>query len=175
MKTWYVIAVVLMCALATPLHAETYAWVDESGTYNFSEDFSHVPKKYRTKVLRRGDMSQETPPALVSSPAAAGVSDAVAAHPVAESKAAEQLFGGKTREAWRKELGAREAELREIEQRLKNLQQQLVKPTGVSGGQLADLKRKYDDTRGQYDQTYSLYSALITSARQAGLAVEIRK
>ena len=30
---------------AAPLLAETYSWVDEKGTYNFTEDYSRVPTK----------------------------------------------------------------------------------------------------------------------------------
>ncbi|MBV5339309.1 MAG: DUF4124 domain-containing protein [Deltaproteobacteria bacterium] len=57
MKSYICLGFILL--LVAPLHAETYSWVDDSGTYNLTEDYSSVPKKYRKKVKRREDIQQD--------------------------------------------------------------------------------------------------------------------
>lgn len=51
----------LVVLFATSALAETYTWVDSSGTVNFSDDLSQVPRKYRKKAKIRGDMGPDMP------------------------------------------------------------------------------------------------------------------
>ena len=86
---------------AAPLLAETYSWVDENGTYNFTEDYSRVPKKYRKSVEKRDgiDARLGTPSAAASATSAgSAAAKSAAGTGKEEAKAAdpEQLFGGKT-------------------------------------------------------------------------------
>ena len=104
--------------LATSLHAETYSWVDDSGTYNFTEDYSSIPKKYQKKVKWREDLPQDVNPA-----------PAVKFRKASEMK---ELYGGKSRDAWRKELDVLEAELSGIEQRMEQLRKQIIDTKGIS-------------------------------------------
>lgn len=157
--------------LATPLYAETYSWVDDSGTYNYTEDYSRVPKKYQKKVKRREDVP---PPVQAAPDSAPRQPDKAAVKPEAAQGEIE-LYGGKSQAAWRKELDVLEAELKDIEQRMEQLRKQIYDPKVVSKVQFEALKKDYDDSRAVYDQKYKQYSELIETIRKAGIIVEIRK
>lgn len=163
--------------LTTQSGAETYSWVDDSGTYNFTEDFSKVPKKYRKKVNRLGEMGGDGSASL-ESPSPEKKTDSVGAPaPKSYAKPVEdkQLYNGKSRETWRQELEAHEAELTKLEQHLDLLYKQSAQQPGLFGDQFAALKKEYDDTKATYDQKYKVYSELIESAQKAGLTIEMKK
>ncbi|MGB9080009.1 MAG: DUF4124 domain-containing protein, partial [Desulfuromonadaceae bacterium] len=158
MKSYICLGFILL--LATPLYAETYSWVDDSGTYNYTEDYSRVPKKYQKKVKRREDLLQDVAPSALPD------SEPRQAEKAAEKSAAvpdgeKELYGGKSRDTWRKELDAFEAELSGIEQRMELLRKQIYDPKNVSKTQFEALKKEYDDSRAAYEQKYKNYSELI--------------
>ena len=59
MNKTFLILTILM-ALALPVSAEMYKWVDEKGTVHFTDDISSIPEKYREDVEER-ETSKETP------------------------------------------------------------------------------------------------------------------
>lgn len=169
------ICLVFILLLAAPLHAETYSWVDDSGTYNYTEDYSRVPEKYRNKVKRREDVPLEVkPPAPPVPDSAPRQADKAAVKPAAVQDG-EELYGGKSQAAWRRELDVLEAELNGIEQRMEQLRKQIYDPKVVTKVQFEALKKDYDDSRADYDQKYKQYSELIETIRKAGIIVEIKK
>ncbi len=171
MKIFFIAGVVLL--LASQAGAETYSWIDDSGTHNFADDLSSVPRKYRKKVKRLGDTGNE--PAVQRPATPEKKSDTVQAPPASQSSAAgddKQLYDGKSRAVWRQEFDAHEAELQRLEQRLDVLQKQTA---NINAEQFAALKKDYDETRVLYLEKYKLYSELIGSARKAGLVVEMKK
>jgi len=175
MKTSICLGFILL--LATPLHAETYSWVDDNGTYNFTEDYSSVPKKYRKKVKRREDLPQEEKPQVPPVPESApGQTEKTDAKPtVVPGGEKEELYGGKSRAAWRKEMNVLEAELSGIEQHMEQLRKQITDSKGSYKDQFEVLKKDYDDSRAAYDKKYKSYSELIETVRKAGIIVEIKK
>lgn len=178
MKSILVIIFVLM--LTGQLGAETYSWVDETGTYNFSEDLSRVPKKYRKNVNRRGDMgSREAAPAkAIPEKSTQGdprkVEDANGKSG-GSTGGDTQLFGGKTQDAWRNELKTHETELTTLEQQLERIKKQITTPARLSRERQTELVKEFENTRENYNQKYKAYSELVESARKAGLVIEIKK
>ncbi len=174
MKTFFCLVIVLL--LATPLYAETYSWVDDSGTYNYTEDYSSVPKKYQRKVKRREDIQQDMKP-----PVAPDLEDRAGQTEIADVKSAgvpegkNRLYGGKSRDAWRKEMNALEAELHSIEQHMELLNKKIQDTPYSTKVQFDMMKKEYDDNRATYDQKYKNYTGLIETIRKAGIAVEIKK
>lgn len=170
------LCLVFILLLTTQLHAETYSWIDDNGTYNFTEDFSRVPKKYQKKVKRREDLPQNVKPQQSPDPdkTPKQVDKADAKSAVAQGDEKE-LFGGKSRAAWRKEMDVLEAELNGIDQHMVQLKRQISDSKGVSRNQFEVLKKDYNDSRAAYDQKYKIYTELIETIRKAGIPVDIKK
>ncbi len=162
--------------LASPLHAETFSWVDDSGTYNYTEDYSKVPKKYRKKVKRRDDLppdvSRQTSPAAGNGLRPAEKTDTKSAVVQGDGK---EMYGGKSRAEWRREMDGMEAELSGIEQHMEQLRKQIYDANGISRIQFDVLKKEYDNSREAYDQKYKNYTELIEMVRKAGIVVEMKK
>ncbi len=175
MKSIFCLTFIML--FSVPLHAETYSWVDDSGTYNFTEDYSSVPKKYRKKVKYREDMQQDVKPS--ASPDADSKQkqiDKKDVKSVEVSGNSKELYGGKSWDAWRKEMDAQEAELKRIELRMEEMRKQLSdSKVPVSPAQYNVLKKEYEDNRADYDQKYKAYNDLIEMVRKAGINVEIKK
>lgn len=163
--------------LATQGHAETYSWVDDSGTYNFAEDYSSVPKKYRKKVKLRDDVPQDASPHTLLTPEKpAGQSEKIEARGGAIQGGDRNSYGGKSWAEWRKELDIREAELADIEQRMDQVQKQINNNgKGITKAQFEVLEKDYDDTRTVYEQKYKSYLELVETVRKAGVTVDIKK
>ena len=178
-----VLGMAMVLALAAPLGAETYSWVDDRGTYNFTEDYSRVPKKYRKKVNRRGEQpSAETVPVTAEGAEKTGSGEmnrvgtqAEKGAPSSGAAAPPPLFGNRSEEEWRREKGEREAELSRLEGVLELLNKQAAAPRGMTRTRLDELVKEYDQTRATYTQKYEEYSQFLQSARKAGLTVEMKK
>jgi hypothetical protein len=173
----------LICVLAgvliwtTPLMAETYSWVDKNGTYNFTEDYSRVPKKYRGRVNKRGDMG-----ATPQSKESVSPSNQSGAAPLAASKKSnsgklelpEENFGGKSYDQWKQELGEREAAMGAVKKRVDEIDVLLRNhPTDKEQTQNLISERnkaveKFTGMRKEYDQH-------VERARKAGVQVDITK
>jgi hypothetical protein len=174
MKPYLCLVSILL--LATPLNAETYSWVDDSGTYNFAEDYSKVPKKYQKKVKRREDVPQDVKPQVSPVPENVpwqGEKKEVKSTVVNEGE--KELHGGKSRAAWRKEMDVLEAELSRIEQRTEQLRKQIYDKKGITKTQFNELKKEYDASRAAYSGKYKNYTELIETIRKAGISVDIKK
>lgn len=174
MKSFICIVTILL--LAAQSNAETYSWVDDSGTYNFTEDYSSVPKKYRKKVKQRDDVPQDAAPqaSLNSEKPLRHIekTEGTSAGAVGSDK---ELYGGKSRSEWRKMLEAQEAEMGGVAQRMEEMRKQISEPKGLSKAQIELLKKYYEGNRTIYDQKYKSYTELIETIRKAGITVEMRK
>jgi len=170
MKLCIVFAGLLLWAV--PLLAETYSWVDEYGTYNYTEDYTRVPKKYRSKVVKQGDMgvspvSKESVPPLTES--------GNAPPPASNSTAVGKLelpvgsFGGKGYDQWKQELSEREAAMRAIRKQVDEIDALLKNnPSQSLISERNKVVEQFNEMRRQYDQQVEL-------ARKAGLQVNITK
>lgn len=167
----------MVLTLAAPLGAETYSWIDDQGTYNFTEDFSQVPKKYRSKVNRQGDVSPakgEAPSGVGSEKSGAGDASPRGAQ-AGTSGGNAPLFDGKTEEAWRSELNLRELELRRLEAILDDQQKEVQAPGGVTRERMTTLVKEREEIRSEYNLKYRAYLKLLESAQKAGFTVEMKK
>jgi replicative superfamily II helicase len=158
---------------AAPLLAETYSWVDEKGTYNFTEDYSRVPQKYRKNVEKRDSIEAPPIPAASSTASSAGSAAKSAAGTGKENVQAvapEKLFGGKTQAAWLQELTTAQNELKRLDARVKELGMQ-VKNAGAYNvtRSYVDLERHYNATVEEYNKANIRFGSLMDSARKAGL------
>jgi hypothetical protein len=174
MKSLLCIGLFLLMAL--PLYAETYSWEDDSGTLNFTEDYSKVPKKHQKKVKRFGDIEENTKTPASSLPEKVGVLlDKTAEKSPANVADEKGLYAGKSFETWRKELDILEAGLKSIEQKMDELRKQMYETKGITNVQFRSLKKEYDDSRAVYEEKYKDYLSVIEAARKAGITVDMKK
>lgn len=172
MKLILLVAVAVLTA--APVLAETYSWTDDSGTMNFTEDYSQVPKKYRKKIEIRGKVDNK--PSAAETPAVA--KDAVKSAPVApakesettKAKVAEDSYGGKSLDVWQRELTAAEAEAKALFAKVKEQEVQLNKlgenPEGLTRN---ELTRLYNSAVTEYNAAHARFSEMLTAARKAGV------
>jgi len=158
-----------------PLLAETYSWVDQAGTYNFTEDYSRVPKEYRSRVNKQGDMGafpvqkESVSPSTGSGITLPAASSSTA---VGNPESPEGNFGGKSYDQWKQEFSEREAAMGAINKRVDEIDALLNKrPSNREQTQRLIFERKsavaqFTDMRKQYDQQVEL-------ARKAGIQVNI--
>lgn len=177
----YVVLVGLALLLTNSAGAETYSWVDDKGTYNFTEDFSSVPKKYRKKVKHTADIDPVKAPATstvnqgkagaTKNPELSGAKSA-GEKTDGTTQGSKQLYGGKTHDAWRAELSQGEAELAGIKLQIDAIKSALNKPAVE---ERVRLYREYNELVTTYNQKHASYSELIETARKAGLVIEYKK
>ena len=163
------IALAGLLVWAAPLLAETYSWVDENGTYNFTEDYARVPKKYRKSVGTQGNMSAE--------PVVTPKTDSKVLSPVTATDGKSELpvenSGGKSMLQWKQEFSEREAAMLAVRKRVdeidallkgsqsdKELAQSLIPERNKAVEQFNELRK-------QYDQQVEL-------ARKAGISFELK-
>lgn len=171
MRSFLCLCILLLTA-AQP-YAETYSWVDADGVWNYSDDFNSIPKKYRKKARRTAD---EVTVPVESNAAPLEKTELTAPKSATGAGAQQQLYNGKTQEAWRAEFDLHEAELKRLELRLEELRNTLnANPNQIPRECQTEMYKEYEDLRVEYNGKYSAYSELIDSARKAGLVVEIRK
>ena len=171
-----IIIVIVMLVSVSPLMAEIYSWTDENGTVNFTEDYSKIPKKYRKKVHIRGSGDEMAAPPTQSPPVSAEKRNMVA--PSAEQGAhkggaPEKNYGGKSLDDWKKELMSAEAEVKELDARVKALAV-AVKNSGeyfVSRSQV-EVRQQYDEAVDAFNKSSARYDAMVKAAISAGVPIE---
>jgi len=174
MKLIYFLSGILVWT--TPLMAETYSWVDESGTYNFTEDYARVPKKYRGKLDRRGDMGATpqlkesvSPPTGTSAPTPPAPSkDSIAG----KTQSPVGTFGGKSYDQWKQEFGQRESEMGTIRRRIDEIDA-LLKNNPPNREQAQALVAERNKAVEQFTEMRKQYDQFVEQARKAGIKVTI--
>lgn len=167
----------MMLLVSIQAGAETYSWVDENGTWNFTEDLSRVPKKYRGKMTTRDGMEglNSNQPAPDGAVKPSAVPNADAAGAAAQSQQSGGLYGGKKPEVWQAEMGPMYAEVRRLESELERLELQIKNPKGVSRGEFNLLAPQFRETQQRYKEVLKSYNDLNDAANKAGLPAEFRK
>jgi hypothetical protein len=159
-----------MLSLAAPLAAETYSWVDESGTFNFTEDYSRVPKKYRDKVDKRGDFG--TAPSKRSSvqssttpqPSSAKIPKAEISE---EAGSRDVKLGGKSSEQWEQEFGERERALLAVRKRIDSIDE-MLKKTVLNKEQVHRLLAEREKKVEQFSAMQKEFEQKLEIAKKAG-------
>lgn len=169
----FILCLCVVLLTTSTLFAETYSWVDDTGTWNFSDDYYSVPKKYRKGIKVSGDVS--APDSQLQSPVPEKKHVQVPGGKGLDSPGGEQLYSGKTQSVWRKEFDLHESELKRLELKLEQLQATINKSDKLPREQRSEMYREYEALRVEYNDKYKTYSELIESARKAGLTVEIKK
>lgn len=174
------IALACCCLYAVPLLAETYSWTDDSGTINFTEEYSSIPGKYRKKVRKRDDISGQAVPASPPADPAGGKGKKpeelrITGNSDTQADTGNGLYGGKKGEEWRPEFQARGAEVKRLEHQLIQLEALIKNPVGISRKRMFGLPQEFKETQRQYNDAVKHYNELNDAANKAGLPAEFRK
>jgi hypothetical protein len=158
--------VLLLLMYPLSASAQTYEWVDQAGTVNFTEDLGKVPKKYRKKVRVIGGDESGAPQIIEGSEPVKGT----------PKDAAAQKDGGKEKKtttvtkedaALRADYDAAKATLQATEQDLADLRARLGDTSKMSRNEfltiqntvkqnenrVKDQKKKLEQLRDKADKT----------------------
>ena len=161
----------------SPLMAESYSWVDANGTYNFTEDYSHVPKKYRGKVDRRGDMGGAPLAMKPLSPATGAIASpptALKNAPAGKPESPAENNAGKKYNQLKQEFSEREAAMWLVRKRVDEIDT-LLKDTASDKEQAQRLVSERDKAVEQFNEMRKQYDQQVELARKAGIQVDIKK
>jgi len=164
----------LLGMFAGAVGAETYTWVDSSGTTNFTEDISQVPKKYLKKVRVRGDVgpvvsggTESTAEAV--SPASGG-SKAVAG----SSEKKEAMYGSKTGKSWKAEFETLRAQIVATDDQISELNTRLGDTSKMSRSDYLGIQGSLRNLQFHRGELEKKQKALNVQASQAGVPGEFR-
>lgn len=161
---------------AAPLLAETYSWVDETGTYNFTEDYARVPKKYRKSVGKRGNMTSEpvpTEPVLSTSGSKVVPGESSKNAVSGKPETAGANFGGKSFDQWKQEFSEREAAMLAIRKRVDEIDA-LLKGSQSDKEQAQSLIPERNKAVEQFNELRKQYDQQVELARKAGITFELK-
>jgi len=180
MQKFSIFTLLLLGMFAGTVGAETYTWVDSSGTVNFTEDISQVPKKYLKKVRVRGDMSPAAPDAIESSAESPAAADTVSPAPVAEKAPMERsvkqeiLYGNRSGKNWKADFDTLRAEIGATDDQIAELNSRLSDTSKMSRTDYLSIQssiKNYQFHRGELENKLKL---LNDQASRAGVPGEFR-
>ncbi|MDD2335549.1 MAG: DUF4124 domain-containing protein [Geobacteraceae bacterium] len=154
--------------------AETYTWVDSSGTVNFTEDISQVPKKYLKKVRVRGDVS----PVIsdVTENGAESVSPASAGAKALEqsSQKKEVLYGNKSGNSWKVDFATLRSEISSTDDQIAELHSRLGDTSKMSRTDYLSIQSSIKNLQFHRGELEKKLRSLNDEASRAGVPSEFR-
>jgi hypothetical protein len=172
----FICTLLLLGMFAGTVGAETYSWVDSSGTVHFTEDISQVPKKYLKKVRVRGDVSPVVPGVVENSAESPAGSPAPvgAITPVENGEKRQVLYGNKSGKSWKADFDTLRAEIGATDDQIAELNSRLVDTSKMSRTDYLSIQssiRNYQFRRGELENKLS---SLNDQASRAGVPGEFR-
>ncbi len=176
----FLVFIVMMVMCAGPALAETYTWVDDSGTTNFTEDLSQVPKKYRKKARKLGDMGPSAPetdraPADAKAPKSGDKTAPATSGAAAEkTEKKEALYGNKTGAAWKAEFAGIKAEIAATDGQISELTARLGNTAGMSRTEYLSIQHTIKSLENHKIELNKKQAALNDAAARARVPSEFR-
>jgi chromosome segregation ATPase len=153
--------------------AETYSWTDGSGTMNFTEDYSRIPKKYRKKARVLGSVDAEG-----TRPAAAGEAKKESKEPAASTQAEGKtavMYGGKSSEQWKEEFRRINSEKEEINKKIEERRAQMRDSSNLSRIQYLQLQAQIKDLESNANRVAAKQNEMEQAASRAGVPYDLRR
>jgi hypothetical protein len=179
-KVSALIMLVLLGMLVGTAGAETYSWVDGTGTIHFTEDISQVPKKYLKKVRVRGDVSpsvpdmvengEETPAGAATAPPAADAAKA----PEETVAKKEVLYGGRSGKSWKADFDTIRAEMGATDDQSAELSSRLGDTSTMSRIEYLSIQNTIKNLNVRRAELEKKLNSLNDAASRAGVPGEFR-
>jgi hypothetical protein len=173
---------IALLVFTTPLLAETYKWVDDKGTVNFTEDLGNVPPKYR-KIFKIVGEEEESGPAEIIKDADKGrAKKEIAAEQKGEGKEVapsgkqenkKTLYGDKDAETWKKEYGIVKSDLRAAEEQLVSNRKMLQDTSKMSRTEYLGITNTNKALESRILDLREKLNTLKQSATSAGLPADL--
>jgi hypothetical protein len=173
---------IVLCLAAGSAAAETYKWVDDKGTINFTEDYSKIPKKYRKKVKVKRDIGESTPEAATTAgeevkkdrATKGGDGTKETAAGVKEEKK-KNVYGGRTEDEWKADFRRLNDNINSVQAQIDERKARLNNPDNLSRGRYRGIEIEIKDLEEKMTQLQDRMSALDGTATKAGVPYEVRK
>lgn len=163
----------LLGMFAGTVAAETYTWVDGSGTVNFTEDISQVPKKYLKKVRVRGDVTPAVSARTENT--AETVSPAPATQAIAgSSEKKEVIYGDKTGKSWKAAFDTLRAQIGATDDQISELNTRLGDISKMSRADYLSIHSSIKNLQFHRGELEKKLNALNKQASQVGVPGEFR-
>lgn len=175
-----ILAFVSVLLFAGTVSAETYKWIDDTGTMNFTEDYSQVPKKYRKKVRVMGDVqaSPTSGEGLADLTANDGTGKSPAATETGPGKKQDRkmaVYGGKNEDEWKTGFKNLNDRIDKVQGEIDERRAKLDSPDSLSRARYRGIEMEIKGLEEQMSQLKSNLSALDNDASMAGVPYDLRK
>jgi hypothetical protein len=172
----------MVLTVAAPVSAETYKWIDDRGTVNFTEDYSQIPKKYRKKTRMIGDVGASSPEVASGNVGESknewsGASSAESNQATTVGKPEKKVatFGGKNGDEWSGEFGKISSEIKNVEEQIAQRRDKLSHPEKLTRAQYLGTEYEIKDLQAKLEELRGKRSALDETASRVGVPYEFRK
>lgn len=173
------IIVMTLMLFAVPALAETYQWIDNQGTVNFTEDPGSIPKQYRKKAKVLG--GEEAAPAVSgegTEGAQTGSDDKgkgkVAEPPAGAKKGEKKAYGGRSSDAWKTEFDDLNGRIKDEEEQLSGLKERMNDTSKMSRGEYLSVQMGIKSSESRLNRLKQRRDELTTEANRAGVPTDQR-
>ncbi|BEH10589.1 DUF4124 domain-containing protein [Geobacter sulfurreducens subsp. ethanolicus] len=184
-----ILVLLLVAVLAQPALGETYRWIDERGTVNFTEDPGKVPKKFRKKMTVISDPgsvapevvesveegSQPKAPAEGQGTPSRGTSEPQQNQVQQPEKEKKPVYGGKSEDVWKAEFGRLRNDIHLYENELADRKAKLANPAKMSRGEYLGTQTEVKRIEEKLAGLRGKLATLKENAAKAGVPLELRK
>jgi len=174
------ITLVIVLIFVGTAAAETYKWIDGKGTINFTEDYSQIPKKYRKKARKIGDVSGDTSSTVTSGTEerSNGQAKKTAAGDTengsTEKQEKKNFYGGKSGDAWKSEFSKLKAEMQNVQTQINEKRSRLNNSANLTRAQYLGIEYSIKDLETKHAELQDRQNTLDSAASQAGVPYELR-
>jgi hypothetical protein len=175
----FIVALVSVLVFAGTASAETYKWIDDRGTINFTEDYSQIPKKYRKKVRVTGDVQAE--PVSGEGGTLEPGKDGAEKSPAAESGSGKKqekektMYGSKSEDEWKAEFKKLNDQIDRVQGQIDERRTKLDNPDSLTRARYRGIEMEIKELEEKLAQLKSNLSALDRDASMAAVPYGLRR
>ncbi len=175
----FIIALLSVLVFAGAASAETYKWIDDRGTVNFTEDYSQIPKKYRKKVRVTGDIQAE--PVSGEGGTLEPGKDGADKTPPAETGAGKNqekektMYGSKSENEWKADFKKLNDQIDRVQGQIDERRTKLDNPDSLSRARYRGIEIEIKELEEKLAQLKNNLSTLDRDASMAAVPYDLRR
>jgi hypothetical protein len=176
MMARFILAIVSVLIFAGTVSAETYKWIDDRGTINFTEDYGKIPKKYRKQVRVIGDVEAE-PAAGESGEDESGKDMPAKSASAKESDSGSQktMYGSKSDDEWKADFKKLNNQIEKVQGQIDERRTKLDNPDSLTRPRYRGIEIEIKELDEKLTQLKGNLSKLDNEASMAGVPYDLRQ